>query len=110
LEKHPEAKEFHKKALPHYKQLHEVFSGSVATGNYAFSSLIEDDDDISAVDDEVAVINSNNVGVVEVMPTRPLSSLSTNTRDTSKKSSAAVSSGKRKRKVSKQESFLEQLV
>ncbi len=32
LEKHPEAKEFRNKTLPHYQSLHELFSGSVATG------------------------------------------------------------------------------
>jgi hypothetical protein len=39
LMKHTEAKEFRKKLLSHYKQLHDIFSGaSVATGRYALQS------------------------------------------------------------------------
>jgi hypothetical protein len=41
LEKHPEAKEFCKKPIAHYMQLHEVFNGSVATDKYDFSSIVE---------------------------------------------------------------------
>lgn len=69
---------FCKKPLPHYKHLHEVFIGSVATGKQAFFSTIEnnEDDDLTDVNAVVVVINSNSVAVVEVRLTRPLPSLS----------------------------------
>jgi hypothetical protein len=99
---------FCKKPLAHYKQLHEVLCRSVATGKYAFSSIVEniddnEDDDVSNVDDEGAVTNSNSVAVVEVRTPRPFSSLSKDTEN-SVKSDVCVTAGKagkRKRKVSK---------
>ena len=107
LEKHPEAKEFHKKSLAHYKQLHEVFSGSVATGKHAFSSIVEnndeeeeEDDGVSDMDGKVAMINSNSDAVVEDRPPRLLSSLSKDTKENSVKSDVCVTAGeasKRKR-------------
>jgi hypothetical protein len=117
----PRSKGVSQEPLSHYKQLHEVFSASVVTDKYAFSSVVENDDDdddednyVSDVDGEVAVINSNSVAVVEVRTPRPLSSLSKDAKENSVKCDVYVTAGgkagMRKRKISKQDTFLEQLV
>jgi hypothetical protein len=111
LEKHPEAKEFRNKTLPHYQSLHEIFSGSVATGHYAFSSeenafgIFACNDCSgsfsSATEEELqgigstAVEQQNNdaINVFKSPPLRPPSSL---TVETSMNSNNTKNSRKRK--------------